>query len=274
MKRKLSNKPGLREWASIIYSLRHWKPYLIGREFTLRTDHKPNLAIARGKTHVYDSLTDKIMSYLPFKLEYLRGKNMFADMLSRPLGYSAAIEPSRKSIPELLKIAHNDAGHMSTRYTLQNLENLFTWPNMRTDVDNYVRSCKTCLKVNVSWPHPKEALQKLNPPALQIGDRIHIDLVDMPKASSGHVAICTLVDSATGYTVFQPVLNKTSLAVSNTLLNHYIPYFGVPKVLVTDKGKENANSEIAKPWTDTKSKISFLLQLTLRAMAWRNAVCK
>ena len=113
-------------------------------------------------------------------------------------------------------------------------------------MDNYVRSCKVCLKVNVARPHTKEPLQKLRPPALQVGDRIHIDLVDMPKATSGHVAICTLVDSATGFTILQPVLDKTSQSVSSTLLNHYIPYFGVPKVLVTDKGKENANSEIKK----------------------------
>ena len=127
---------GLRERASIIFSLRHWKPYLIGKEFTLRTDHKPNLAIARGKTQVYDSLTDEIMSYLPFKLEYLNGKNMFADILSRPIGFSATIKPSTKSIPDILRAAHDDAGHMSAKYTLHNIENLFTWPNMRADVDN------------------------------------------------------------------------------------------------------------------------------------------
>ena len=171
---------------------------------------------------------------------------MLADVLSNPLGFSAIIDPSSKSIPEILRAAHDEAGHMSVKYTLQNIENLFTWPNMRADVDNYVRSCKICLKVNSVRPHTKEPLQKLRPPALQIEDHIHIDLVDMPKATSGHVAVCTLVDSTTGYTVLQPVLDKTSQWVSSTLLTHYIPYFGVPKVLVTDKGKENANSEIKK----------------------------
>ena len=128
--KEAKQQPGLHEQASIIFSLRHWKPYLIGKEFTLRTDHKPNLTFARGKTQVYDSLSDEIMSYLPFKLKYLSSKNMFADIFGRPLCYSEAIEPSPKSIPELLQIAHNDTGHMSLRYTLQNLENVFSWPNM------------------------------------------------------------------------------------------------------------------------------------------------
>ena len=171
---------------------------------------------------------------------------MFADILSRPIGFSAVVEHSTKSIQDILRAAHDDAGHMSAKYTLHNIENLFSWPTMRTDVENYVRSFKVCLKVNLARPHTKKPLQKLHPPALQIGDRIHIDLVDMPKATSGHVAVCTLVDSATGLTILQPVLDKTSQSVSSTLLNHYIHYFGVPKVLVTDKGKENASSEIKK----------------------------
>ena len=136
---------------------------------------------------------------------------------------------------------------------------------MRADEDNYVRSCKTCLKVNSARPHPKEPLQKLRPPALQIGDRIHVNLVDMPKAFSGHWAVCTLVDSATEFTILQPVLDKTSQLVSSTLLNHYIPYFGVPKVLVTDKGKDNVNSEIAKLIT---SNTYFRPQLIHKAMVW------
>ena len=74
---------------------------------------------------MYDSLSDEIMSDLPFKLEYLNGKNMFADVLSPPLGFSAIVEPSAKSIPEILKTAHDEAGHMSTKYALQDIENLF-----------------------------------------------------------------------------------------------------------------------------------------------------
>ena len=42
-------QPGIRERAALLHALRHWQPYLIGQEFTLRTDHNPNLALANGK---------------------------------------------------------------------------------------------------------------------------------------------------------------------------------------------------------------------------------
>ena len=62
----------------------YWQPYLIGKEFTLRTDHNPNLALAKGKMKSYDTLTDEILQLMPFKMEFLHGNKMFVDALSRP----------------------------------------------------------------------------------------------------------------------------------------------------------------------------------------------
>ena len=63
----------------------------MGKEFALRTDHKPNLSVSSGKTKLDDTLTDEIMNYQPFKLKYLPGNKMFVDALSRP--------PNAKALP-------------------------------------------------------------------------------------------------------------------------------------------------------------------------------
>ena len=76
-------KPGIRERAALLHALRHWQPYLIGKEFTLRTDHNPNLALAKGKMKSYDTLTDEILQFMPFQMEFLNGNKMFVDALSR-----------------------------------------------------------------------------------------------------------------------------------------------------------------------------------------------
>ena len=93
-------------------------------------------------------------------------------------------------------------------------------------------------------PKTKMPLERVIPPACKIGDRVHIDLLDMPKTSEGHVAICTLVDAATGFTIVCPCKTKTSESVVEVLHSWFFPYFGVPRLTVTDKGKENVNSEI------------------------------
>ena len=67
----------------------------------------------------------------------------------------------------------------------------------------------------------------------------------MPRSNQGHIAICTLVDAATGFIITNPVTDKTSTGVVDILVNKFIPYLGCPEYLVTDQGKENVNSEIA-----------------------------
>ena len=115
---------------------------------------------------------------------------------------------------------------------------------MAKDVETCVRSCLACQQNNTARSGKVAPLQNLIPPAKNFGDRIHLDLVDMPKSNEGHVAICTLVDAATGFTILRPAHDKTSRGVSDTLLESFIPYFGCPTTLVTDKGQENVISDI------------------------------
>ena len=89
-------------------------------------------------------------------------------------------------------------------------------------------------------------LSSLKPQAVSFGDRFHLDLVDMPKSSSGHVAICTIVDAAPGFVIVHPCLDKTHAGVIEALRTKVFPNFGCPKRLVTDKGKENVNSEVSR----------------------------
>ena len=84
-------------------------------------------------------------------------------------------------------------------------------------------------------------LQPMLPTALEFGDRLHIDMLSMPTSVKGHVSILTAVGAATGLIFAKPCLDKTSKNVTDLLLNTIIPYFGAPKIVVTDLGVENKN---------------------------------
>ena len=60
--REAKQQLGIRERASILFSFQHWHLYLVGKEFTCRTDHKPNMSLFQEKTKVYDSMSNEIMS--------------------------------------------------------------------------------------------------------------------------------------------------------------------------------------------------------------------
>ena len=142
--------------------------------------------------------------------------------------------------PLLLYLVHDECGHTSAPYTLR----IWYWDGMATDTENFCKSCDTCANPKPPHSYTKEPLENMQPLAREFGDRIHIDLLSMPKSSAGHVAICTAVDAATGFVFALPCLDKTSTSVIHILQNTIIPHFGCPKAIVTDLGVENENSEV------------------------------
>ena len=308
-------QPGMRERAALLHALRHWQPYLIGREFVLRTDHNPNLALAKGKMKSYDTLTDEILQFMPFKMEFMNGNRMFVDALSRQTKTVCAVDlgggPSCpvifdeqvirghqtsdpdlqfhfmlhkqiiKSLPNncqlkigthlyndlictylktgrrvivapkklqsiLIFLAHNNSGHLSSKYTYDRLAHNWIWQNMQSDIDNYCKSCHDCAQIKPPAHYIRLPLEKMSPTAREFGDRLHIDLLSMPTSAEGHVAIVTAVDAATGFVFAKACLDKTSKTVTNLLLDTIIPYFGCPKTIVTDLGVENKNQEVSQ----------------------------
>ena len=92
----------------------------------------------------------------------------------------------------VLQACHDKAGHFGPELTIKTVRNSFYWPGLYSDTTNYVTSCDICQSANPARPRTRLPLASLQPKAVAFGDRFHLDLVDMPKSASGHVAICTI----------------------------------------------------------------------------------
>ena len=71
------------EHLGMLWACRHFRAYLIGQEFTIRTDHKPLMALNKTQGATLERLLSELEEYLPYKIEYLKGEDMPADGLSR-----------------------------------------------------------------------------------------------------------------------------------------------------------------------------------------------
>ena len=133
-----------------------------------------SLNIQNGRTKVYNSVSDEIMRYMPFKLEYLNGMKKIADILSPPPGNDSVMATQTKNIPlatdnpSLLQQAHNQAGHQSAYYTLHRLQKHFSWASMSADVNKYVKSCKVWAQAIPFRPRHAEPQSPRELPARQI----------------------------------------------------------------------------------------------------------
>jgi hypothetical protein len=80
------------EAAGVLWACRHFRPYLVGQHFTIRTDHKPLLSLNKTHGFALDRIYAEMEEFLPFTFEYLQGDKMPADGLSRLSANVASVE--------------------------------------------------------------------------------------------------------------------------------------------------------------------------------------
>jgi transposase InsO family protein len=82
--------PFVLEAVGMLWAFRHFRPYLAGKHFTVRTDHQPLLSLNKTQSVMMDRIRLEIMDFQPFTVEYLNGDKMPADGLSRNIAPSCS----------------------------------------------------------------------------------------------------------------------------------------------------------------------------------------
>ena len=69
-------------------------------------------------------------------------------------------------------------------------------------------------------------------------DTLSVDIVGPLPADHRHEFIIVFVDCFSRYSILVPASNHTASTVSDALLRHVVPYFGTPRRLLSDRGRE------------------------------------
>jgi hypothetical protein len=89
-----------------------------------------------------------------YEIKYKPGKqNTNADSLSRyPVLAIEAEELKQDRKARIIREMHSDpvGGHQGINRTVDRIKLYVSWPNMREDVTNYIRTCETCQKMKDS----------------------------------------------------------------------------------------------------------------------------
>ena len=81
-------------------------------------------------------------------------------------------------------------------------------------------------------------------------DTLSVDIVGPLPANRRHEFIIVFVDCYSRFTILVPASNHTADTVSEALLRHVVPYFGTPRRLLSDRGREFV-SEVWEKLTTT-----------------------
>ena len=77
-------------------------------------------------------------------------------------------------------------------------------------------------------------------------DTLSVDIVGPLLADRRHEFLIVFVDCFSRYSILVPASNHTASTVSDALLRHVVPYFGTPRRLLSDRGREFVGEVWAK----------------------------
>ncbi|GJX48241.1 hypothetical protein Tco_0273431 [Tanacetum coccineum] len=114
--------------------------------------------------------------------------------------------------------------------------NRYWWPGMKKDIALYVSKCLTYLKINVEHQRPSGLLQQPEIPDWK-WERIAMDFVTkLPRTSSGHDAICVIVNRLTKSAYFLPIREDYKMdRLARLYLSEIIAKHGVPISIISDR---------------------------------------
>lgn len=128
------------------------------------------------------------------------------------------------------------SGHMGREKTLDRVKQLFYWPGMDRTVEEYVRTCPTCM---LDKPRNDKRLGLLSPMPVPSHpwQYMGIDLITcLPDTERGHNAILTCVCPLTKMAVLTCTnVNVDAEGVARLVRDNVVKRFGMPKVVISDR---------------------------------------
>jgi len=181
------------ELSAILFGVRHFRPYLLGKRFVIRTDHKPLTGLNRIQGQQLERMRMELADFQPFDIEYIPGEKNPSDGLSRhPFLDESGLAPT--PIP---------VATVDTKFAGHSWENLY---EMQKE-DNQLKALVCILKYD-SWPRD---------PALNLFCRRYANKVSLRRG-----VLC--LNEGQKWTVWVPECMKRSLllqAHDHPLAGHF-----------------------------------------------------
>jgi len=142
---------------------------------------------------------------------------------------------------------HN-IGHPGTRATIKLMTSRFIWKDMRKNIRDFNRNCQACQKAKVNR-HTKPPPVSFKAPDERF-QTIHVDIVGpFPRSKEGYKYLLTVICRFNKWVEAYPLKDITAKTVADTFFMEYVPRFGVPSQIISDRGlqfQSNIFSQLTK----------------------------
>jgi len=122
--------------------------------------------------------------------------------------------------------------HLGIANTYHLLRQEYWWPNIRNDMEEYVKGCAICQADKINTHHQKPRLFPITTdPEAQPFEVVAMDFITKLPPSKGYDSILTITDhDCTKAVIFIPCNETTtSEGLAKLYLQHAYPHYGIPK---------------------------------------------
>jgi hypothetical protein len=235
-----------KELLAIVWGVKHFRPYLYGRKFKIATDHKPLTWILNVKDPGSRLIRWRIkLEEYDYEIIYKQGAlNTNADALSRmnsmekQEGNNENQEIGEDRKRQILYKYHDAplGGHRAMNKTYQSIKSKFSWPNMKREIEEYIKACKKC-QVNKLLSPRKRAPMEITTTASYPFEKCSLDIVGpLPETKMGNRYILTFQDDLTKFMTAVPIPQQDAETVAREFVTNIVLKMGAPRHLLTDQG--------------------------------------
>ena len=178
--------------------------------------------------------------------------------------------PAEKNmtIPAAVKLAvkrlHENTGHRSGKRLARALT--IAGAPVEAIVAAKRHRCQVCQE----RAPPKSRRPASLPSPKDLGDQVHLDLLEVEDAAENKYFVAHCTDFATRFQAAEILPNKSTQAVIQFMTKRWVAMFGPPRVLVCDQGREFISWEMEE-WASSMS--SMLHHIAVQA-PWQNGVAE
>ncbi|KAL0336104.1 UNVERIFIED_CONTAM: Transposon Tf2-12 polyprotein [Sesamum radiatum] len=252
-----------KELLAVVHCLRLWRHYLLGSPFVVKTDNiAVNHFMSQPKLTSRQARWQELLSEFHFVLEYRAGSsNHVADALSSradlatlesvaALSSSAVAHLRKRSGARVIIGRSSSAGPGPPRRAGQSSAVLarrgttddqgkplraYYWPQMRDDVETYVRTCLICQQDKADHQKKVSLLQPLPIPK-RPWESVSMDYISGLPKMGDLGTIIVVVDRLSKYATFIAApKHVTAEGTAHLFFKHVVKYWGLPKDIVSDR---------------------------------------
>ena len=132
--------------------------------------------------------------------------------------------------------AIHGTSHPSGRTTKRLMNSRYVWHGINKDITAWTKTCLACQRAKIHR-HVSAPLQQFPTPDHRF-DNIHVDIVGPLPSSQGTTYLFTIVDRFTRWPEAIPMADATAVSCARALLENWMPRFGVPTDIVSDRGRQ------------------------------------